>query len=86
MKFEWDAEKAAANLAKHGVGFEAVRDFDMDEAVTIEDTRHDHGEERFRSFGYIGTPLHVLVFTWRGRVIRVISLRKANRREEARYG
>jgi len=41
VEFEWDAEKAAANLAKHGVGFEAAVLFDMETAIVFTDARQD---------------------------------------------
>ena len=81
----WDEIKAEANLAKHGVSFALARQFDWDTAVTIEDQRRDYGESRFSSTGYIGTRLYVLVFTPRGNDLRVISLRKANRRDVRDY-
>lgn len=54
--------------------------------MMLEDTRHDYGEQRFRVFGYIGSRLHAVVITPRAGSIHVISLRKANRREQQRYG
>jgi uncharacterized DUF497 family protein len=60
-------------------------EFDFESAVTTQDTRQDYGEKRFRSFGFIGPELHALVFTVRGESLRVISLRRVNRRERALY-
>jgi uncharacterized DUF497 family protein len=85
MVFDWDADKAKANLAKHGVAFEVVRDFDLGSAVEIIDSRMAYGEERRRAIGFIGDRLHVLIFTQRGGRIRVISLRRANARERKSY-
>lgn len=81
----WDDEKAANNLAKHGVAFEAVYDFDWETAHVVEDSRFDYGEPRAIAFGQIGADLHVLICTVRDDLIRVISLRRANRRERALY-
>lgn len=81
----WDENKAAANLAKHGVAFELARRFDWDTAVIVQDNRGDYGETRFQATGYIGTRLYVLVFTPRGGAERVISLRKANKRDVRNY-
>jgi len=53
--------------------------------MVVEDVRNDYQEVRFQAIGFIGDRLHVLVFTPRGKVTRVISLRKANRREERHY-
>lgn len=84
--FDWDADKAKANLAKHGVAFESVKEFDLGAAVEVIDDRVAYGEERRRAIGFIGHRLHVLIFTRRGGRIRVISLRRANTRERKAYG
>ncbi|TSD89083.1 BrnT family toxin [Mycobacterium sp. KBS0706] len=83
--FEWDEDKAAANLAKHGVAFEAVSDFDFATAIETLDDRFDYRESRWVAIGFIGTDLHVLVYTPRGTDVRVISLRRANARERKAY-
>ena len=73
-------------MRRRGLPFTLVRDeFDWASALVIEDTRKDYGERRFHAFGYIGTRLHSLVYTPRAGAMHVISLRKANRREEKRY-
>lgn len=69
----------------HGVSFEAVARFDFATAFTVEDTRIDYGEARWRSIGLIEQRLHVLVFVQREAAVRVISLRKANAREVRLY-
>ena len=81
MRYEWHAAKAEANLAKHGVGFEAVHDFDWNHALVTRDRRRAYDQPRFIALGPIGDRIHVLVFAWRSGAIRVISLRKANVRE-----
>jgi uncharacterized protein len=82
----WDDDKAAANLAKHGVSFDRVFGFDWDTAQVGVDDREDYGELRMIALGFIGPVLHALVFTERGDDIRVISLRKATKREATAYG
>jgi uncharacterized protein len=84
-EYEWDPNKAVANLAKHGVAFERVTMFKWKEAVIDEDARYPYGERRFNAFGKIEGRLHALIFTIRGRSIRLIGLRKANQREIRRY-
>jgi uncharacterized DUF497 family protein len=79
--FEWDEAKAADSLARHGVQFSAIRRFDWNTSSTFEDRRTDYGEPRFVSHGLIADRLHVAVWTLRGGRHRLISLRKANRRE-----
>jgi uncharacterized DUF497 family protein len=85
MRFEWDEAKRAANLAKHGVDFAIVESFDFESAVVMTDDRDDYGEPREIALGFVGTRLHVLIFTWRNEIVRVISLRKANKREMKIY-
>lgn len=79
--YDWDPIKAAANLEKHGVPFDAVYGFDWADAIEAEDTRYDYGEVRMQVLGKIGNRYHVLVYARRGNTMRIISLRKANRRE-----
>jgi len=86
MEYEWDDHKAACNRRNHGVDFTSIIDFDWEAAMVIEDQRKDYGERRFIAYGPIGNRLHCVVFTLRDDVIRIISLRKANCREVARYG
>jgi hypothetical protein len=85
VQYVWDDAKRAANLAVHGVDFTAAYRFDWDTAKVDPDIRRDYGEERFIATGRIGLRIHVLVFTPRGELVRVISLRKANDREMRRY-
>ena len=84
--FEWDADKAAANLAKHDIAFERVYEFEWTTAQITMDDREDYGELRMIALGFIGPVLHILVFTERGDNIRVISLRKATKSEVKAYG
>ena len=85
MKFEWDTEKARLNAEKHGVDFRSVSGFDFETAVVVVDDRFAYRETRFVALGLIGPRVHQLAFTMRGNSIRVISLRKANRREIRTY-
>ena len=59
--------------------------FDWASALVLEDTRKDYGERRYRALGLIGGRLHAVVYTPRAGLLHIISLRKANRREEKRY-
>jgi uncharacterized DUF497 family protein len=85
LTIEFDRDKNIANLAKHGVNMAAAAEFDFETAETWTDTRHSYGEMRTIAVGFIASRLHVLVFTMRGRKLRVISLRKTNRKERAAY-
>ena len=79
---EFDPEKDAANIAKHGVSLGLADRIDLAGAVIFPDDRRDYGEPRWLAYHDIGERLHVLVFTERGGTIRAISLRKANDREQ----
>lgn len=71
--FEWDADKAQANFAKHRVTFEAAALIFGGPIKEWNDARRDYGEERLIAVGAIeGVPL-VVVFTWRGARRRLIS-------------
>ncbi|MBM3565765.1 MAG: BrnT family toxin [Alphaproteobacteria bacterium] len=83
--YEWDRDKNAENSAKHGVDFAEAEGFEWDTALTVSDVRRRYAESRNVSFGFIGSRLYALVWTPRGSIVRVISLRKANRREIKRY-
>jgi uncharacterized DUF497 family protein len=85
MQIEFDPDKDAANTAKHGVSLVMGSEFEWDNAVVWPDTRREYGEERMCAIGYIGLRLHFVAFVDRGDVRRIISLRKANQREEGRY-
>ncbi len=85
MEIEFDPEKNDRNVRERGISFEQAQDFEWDGALVWRDTRRDYSEERFIALGLIGERLHSLVFTVRGDAVRIISLRKANRREELRY-
>jgi uncharacterized protein len=82
---EFDPAKNEANIAKHGVDMASAEQFDFDTALFTVDTRQSYAETRQIAIGYIAERLHVLVFTKRGPKVRVINLRKANKREERAY-
>ena len=85
MLLEFDQAKSAKNLKERGIGLERFADIDAETAVSVEDVRKDYGERRLRVLGFIDGLLHAAVVTPRGEKIRVISLRRANRREERAY-
>ena len=85
MKYEWDENKRAANLAKHDVDFIDAENFDWSSAIETIDDRFNYSEVRWTALGSIGNRLHVLTYTVRGENIRLISLRKANKREREYY-
>jgi uncharacterized DUF497 family protein len=85
VEITFDPRKNERNLRDRGLGFDMVSDFDFGSAVYTVDMRKDYGEVRTRALGFIGDKLYALVFTMRGSVLRVISLRRANRKERNRY-
>lgn len=84
-RYEWDEAKRQDNLSKHGVDFAEAGKFDWSGALTAKDNRFDYGEDRFNSVGLVGDRLFVMVWTPRGEAVRVISFRKANRKEVEYY-
>jgi uncharacterized DUF497 family protein len=81
----WDEAKRQKTLAERGLDFaDAQQIFDGFNIVQTDD-RRDYGEVRFLIIGSVQSELIVVVWTPRGDVKRVISMRKANVREEARY-
>ena len=85
MDYEFDPGKDEANLDKHGLSLADVGSFEWETAVVVEDMRKQYAEARFEATGYIGDRLHVVIYCVRTDAVRVISLRKANKREEKRY-
>ncbi len=87
MKFEWDEEKAAANLAKHKVSFEEARAvFDDSLYVDFYDPDHSSEEHRYIIIGESGRGRLLLVsYTERGDMIRLISAREVTRSEREAY-
>ena len=70
--FEWDDDKAARNLASHGVSFEAARlAFDDAFAVVREDSRQDYGEDRFILLGMVQERLLTVSYAMRGERVRI---------------
>jgi uncharacterized protein len=87
MEFEWDDTKAASNETKHGVTFDdAARVFGDPEHVVVDTTRHLDFEARFKAVGLFGNRLVTVVFTRRGEVFRIISVRPSNPKEVKLYG
>ena len=89
LHFEWDEAKAQANRKKHGVSFDEAKSVFLDDrARLMPDPDHSEDEERFVLLGYsAGLKLLVVCHCYRveGRVIRLISARKATRQESVIY-
>ena len=87
LSFEWDENKASSNFAKHRVSFdEASSVFGDPLSITISDPAHSQAEDRFIIIGNSHRQkLLVVVHTDRGDNIRIISARRASRRERKTY-
>lgn len=88
MRFEWDATKATKNAKKHGIEFSiAITAFDDPFALITLDAKHSKSERREWLLGESDVGVLVVVFTIRqpGNVYRIISARKAKRKERKRY-
>ena len=85
MVIDFDAAKSAKNLAERELPFDKVVDFDWQTASIAVDIRNPYPEQRLVALGYLIERLHVLCFTPIAGGIRVISLRRANKREVSRY-
>ena len=90
IRFDWDAAKAAANQKKHGISFEEARSVFYDEfAVLFHDEEHSTIEDRFLLLGMSLQARLLLVCHCErevGNLIRIISARRATRRESTFYG
>ena len=86
MEFEWDDAKSDACFAHRGFDFAyAIRAFLDDDRIIGRDRRWDYGEDRYRLLGAIESRVFVVIYTMRGSIIRIISARKASRREVREY-
>ncbi len=85
--FEWDSNKAKTNVLKHSVSFEeASTVFGDKHSITIDDVSHSLQEKRHVTLGLSSSNrLLVVVHTARGERIRIISVRKASRKEKKQY-
>ena len=81
----YDPAKNAKNLAQGRPSFDEVAGFDFDTAQVAVDDRKPYGEVRYSAYGLCGQRVHALAFTRTPDGIRVISFRKANKREVRRY-
>ena len=89
LRFDWDQRKNLSNQAKHGVSFEEARTAFYDEyARVLADPDHSHEEDRFMLLG-LSLTLRLLIvchcYRESDEVIRIISARKATRKEQNEY-
>ena len=85
MQFEYDPDKSAANLAKHGIDFEQAQAL-WNDTKRYEIPSDEGPEERWLVIGMIEKRLWTAVYTLRGDIIRIISVRRARVNEVKAYG
>jgi uncharacterized DUF497 family protein len=85
MEFEWDPVKSAATEQRRGIGFDHAVEIFTGRMIQWTDDRKDHGEQRVRAVGESAGELLHIVYTRRGEIIRIISARRANRRERDQW-
>ncbi len=88
MEFDWNPAKCARNITERGIDFDfadVVVGFADSGRKVVKDTRKDYGEARYNMLAKVNGRFHV-TFTERGQITWIISARKANKREQRRYG
>jgi uncharacterized DUF497 family protein len=85
MRIEFDPKKDASNLARHGVSLAMAGDLDWDAALVWVDSRFEYDEVRMIALAPETQTLYYVSFVDRGEIRRVISLRRATRREVTHY-
>ncbi|MBL4711337.1 MAG: BrnT family toxin [Gammaproteobacteria bacterium] len=86
MKFEWDEKKNKANIKNHGIDFKDIEEFFNHPMLNRIDDRDDYDEERWIGIGLLLEIVGVVIYTERvGNVTRIISARKATKREVKGY-
>lgn len=86
MQFDWDMEKATANLQKHGISFlAAILVFNDPDLLEMDSTRLEYGETRMKAIGKVQGQIITVIYTDRGDVRRIISARKVRKNEREQY-
>lgn len=85
MRIEFDPAKDAANQIKHGVSLAVAGELDWEAALAWVDVRFEYNETRMIALAPKTETLYYVAFVDRGKVRRIISLRRANRREVKHY-
>jgi hypothetical protein len=85
VNIEFDDAKSRRNARERGLPFDRAAEFEWESAIYEEDVREDYGERRIVAIGLLEERLHVLCFTPIEDGARIISFRKANRREVNAY-
>ena len=83
--FEWDEAKSDDNLRRRGFDFAYAALIFGESTLEIDDDRERHGELRIRATGRVENDILFVVYTWRGTIRRIISARRASKRERDVY-
>ncbi len=85
MEISYDPAKNTQNITERGLSFDQAVDFDFETAMFDVDIRHDYGETRHIVLRLLNGRVHMLIFAETSKGIRIISFRKANKREVRQY-
>lgn len=85
MRFEWDESKRIKNLNRHGIDFVGLELLFDSETHTVLDDRYDYGETRLLTIGFLNGEVFAVSHLESGDVIRIISVRKAQKHEQEIY-
>jgi len=86
VKVEFDTEKDAANITRHGVALAfGAKIFDDHEVLIVPTIREQDREERYKAIGLIGDKLWTAIHVYRGDVVRFLSVRRSNTSEQRSY-
>lgn len=83
--FGWDETKSENNLSTRGFNFAYAALIFDDQTLEMDDTRTTYNERRIQAIGRVAQDILFVVYTWRGEARRIVSARKANRRERNAY-
>ncbi len=86
MEIEFDSEKRNRTIAERGLDFARAAEVFSGMHFTAEDLREDYNEHRYITVGKLDDRMIVMVWTPRGQARRIISMRKATEREQAKFG
>lgn len=85
MRITFDPKKREITLRKRIIDFRDAEHVFMGPTINIADHRHDYGEPRIQTIGYLAGRMVMVVWTPRGKARRIISMRKCNAKEQAHY-
>ena len=86
VEISFDPLKRTQTLVERGLDFADAAEVFAGNSIDIPDRRQNYGEDRIASVGVLQGRMVIVVWTLRGDVRRIISMRKANKREQERYG